>query len=217
MSAEVPTVSWIARTLRLALESSPLTRGGLVVALGLTMSGCTRAQLHGQSPAYVIVRSLEGAPGADAATFDYTLRSDVSTNGVVLEDMGRVSFALALRDPGAAALPQSPTPSNFISFARYHVRFSRADGRDTAGVDVPHPFDAAMTLTVDAGGAVGTFTLVRLQSKLEPPLLALRNQGGAVAISTIAEVTFHGADQAGRPVSALGRISVNFADWADPV
>jgi hypothetical protein len=38
---------------------------------------------------------------------------------------------------------------------------------------------------------------------------------GAV-LSTIAEVTFYGADQAGRAVQVVGRIGVNFANWSDP-
>jgi hypothetical protein len=57
---------------------------------------------------------------------------------------------------------------------------------------------------------------VRAQAKLEAPLKALRNGGGAIAISTIADVTFYGTDQNGNTVSVTGSISVNFADWGDP-
>jgi len=35
-------------------------------------------------------------------------------------------------------------------------------------------------------------------------------------ISTIAEVTFYGRDQAGNEVTANASLSVNFADFADP-
>ena len=45
--------------------------------------------------------------------------------------------------------------------------------------------------------------------------VALSGLGGAVAISTIADVTFYGRDQVGNEVSVMGSISVNFADWAD--
>ena len=42
--------------------------------------------------------------------------------------------------------------------------------------------------------------------------------GGAQnVISTIAEVTFYGRDQAGNEVSVTGSISVNFSDFGDPV
>jgi hypothetical protein len=84
-------------------------------------------------------------------------------------------------------------------------------------VDVPYAFDGAASATV-RGGVTTTigFTLVRAQAKLEPPLLALRGAGGALLISTIAQITFYGTDQAGNQVSVTGTISVNFADWADP-
>jgi hypothetical protein len=73
-----------------------------------------------------------------------------------------------------------------------------------------------MTVTVGESGATASLILVRIQAKLEAPLLALRALGGQVALSTIAEVTFFGKDQAGREVSVTGNIGVNFADWADP-
>jgi hypothetical protein len=96
------------------------------------------------------------------------------------------------------------------------VRYVRSDGKNTPGVHVPHPFDGAMTVTVNPAGVTGTFVWVRVQSKLEAPLLGLRGLGGAIAISTLAEITFYGYDQAGREVSVTGNMSVNFADWADP-
>ena len=61
------------------------------------------------------------------------------------------------------------------------------------------------------------FVLVRVQAKLEAPLMrAARGCGGSAVISTIAEVTFYGQDQTGRESRCTGNIGVNFADWADP-
>ncbi len=182
----------------------------------LLASGCTNAQLTGDSPAYLIVAKLEAASGLGSQTFGGVLESDVLTKGGVQEDGGRVTFALGLKDPGAAATPAQPSSTNFITVNRYRVRFIRTDGRNTPGVDVPYPFDGAATVTVNGGGGIGNFVLVRVQAKLESPLMNLRNLGGAIAIATIAEVTFYGQDQAGNPVSVTGNISVNFADWADP-
>jgi hypothetical protein len=110
-----------------------------------------------------------------------------------------------------------PSDTNAITVNRYHVEFVRSDGRNTQGVDVPYAFDGAVTGTIAAGGTTTLpFTIVRAQSKLESPLMALRGNGGAMAISTIANVTFYGFDQAGNAVTVSGSISVNFADWADP-
>ena len=66
------------------------------------------------------------------------------------------------------------------------------------------------------GSASAGFDLVRHQMKIEPPLRNLVNGGNARFISTIAEITFYGRDQAGNEVTAFGTMSVNFGDWADP-
>ena len=84
------------------------------------------------------------------------------------------------------------------------------------GVDVPYAFDGAITATVTNTPVQVTFTLVRIQAKEEAPLHALAGAGGAIAISTIADVTFYGRDQAGNDVSVTGSIGITFADWGDP-
>jgi hypothetical protein len=163
----------------------------------------------------LVIESLEGGPGIDEAAFRHVFESDVLTKERVIEDGGRVLLALALNDPGTADLPTRPSPANLVTITRYRVRFLRSDGRSMPGVDVPHAFDGAATFTVGPEGGIGRFVLVRGQAKLEPPLISLRASGGAVVLSTLAEVSFYGRDQAGHDISVLGFIGVNFADWAD--
>ena len=207
---------------RLAQNVRPLGglvgRGAALVALGLLplVAGCTKAQQQGTGSSFLIVNSLQGASGAKPDTFGVPLGSDVLVKGGIVNDLGQVVFHLALKDPGSSGSPTSPTSANFITVSRYHVEFVRADGRNTPGVDVPFPFDGAMTVTVGAGNATGSFELVRIQAKDEAPLLALRGGGGQGTISTIARVTFFGVDQSGHDVSVTGTIAVNFADFADP-
>jgi hypothetical protein len=179
------------------------------------MTGCTTVQRAGTSPVQLLIVSLEGGPGDDEAAYRHTFESDVVTSGNVVEDGGRVLLALVLKDPGTADLPTRPSPANFVTVTRYRVRYLRADGRASPGVDVPHGFDGGMTLTVGPDGGVGRFVLVRAQAKLEPPLVTLRSSGGAVALSTLVEVTFIGHDQAGHDLSVTGLVGVNFADWPD--
>ena len=173
-------------------------------------------QMDGASSSYLIIDTIRGASGADPQAFEGVLNSDVLTNGGVIEDGGSVTFRLGLKDPGTTSNPNSPSSANFITITRYRVEFLRADGRNTPGVDVPYAFDGAMTVTVTGNPISHNFTLVRVQAKLEAPLKALAQGGGALVISTLAEVTFFGHDQAGREVTVKGRIGVNFADWADP-
>jgi hypothetical protein len=217
-------------------------KAGLLIELLLSLmtTRCTERQLVGQSSAYAVVDEVTAASGADPERFAGALESDVVTyrkstfDGKVVfvptrfEDFVRVTMHLALKDPGTTDTKTTPSEVNAITFTRYHVTYIRADGRNVPGVDVPYAFDGGMTATV-AGTTASTVDLVivRVQAKDESPLRALaatRDEtgqivgptGGAIAISTIAEITFDGADQAGRTVTATARISVNFADWADP-
>jgi hypothetical protein len=105
---------------------------------------------------------------------------------------------------------------NNVVFDRYRVTFVRSDGRNTPGVDVPYSFDGVMNLFLELGTDNSSgFTLVRQQAKLEPPLVNLAGNGGAIVISTIAQVDFYGADRAGRAISVTGYINVTFADFAE--
>jgi len=191
--------------------------GGIVrltgaVALTTLAAGCGDMTRQGTGSSYLVITSIEAASGAEPGEFGTTLGSDVVTvvDGVptVFSDAGQVTFALAMKDPLL-----SPTSANTITINRYHVRYIRADGRNTPGVDVPYPFDGAFTISV-TDEASGGFELVRIQAKAEAPLAALARN--FLAISTIAEVTFYGRDQTGREVSVSGNISVNFANFGDP-
>jgi hypothetical protein len=162
---------------------------------------------QGTGSSYLIISHL-GTPGDGVA-----LRSDVRTNGGVLEDNGEVEMTAAMKD---VTNPNGPSTNNAITVSRYRVTYRRSDGRNTQGVDVPYAFDGARTFTVSPGDNVRIpFVLVRVQAKLEAPLSALAGGGGAVVISTLADVTFYGKDQTGRDATVTGTISVNFADWAD--
>lgn len=202
------------------------TAGVLVLALGAW--SCGQLNTNGRSPSYLVIDTLQAASGADPGTFSSTLESDVVTNVAVTvgsqqvvqpttyEDPGVVKLRAVLKDQGTATAVTTPTEANAVTVTRYHVAFSRSDGRKTEGVDVPYAFDGAATGTIGSDGGTLNFVLVRSQAKLEAPLRALRDGGGAIVISTIATITFYGKDQNGNEVSVTGSMSVNFADWGDP-
>jgi hypothetical protein len=205
------------------------TRLLAVVVPGLLSVSCASDLTRtGRSPGYLIIDSLQAKSGADkGGEFGAPLLSDVITlvdqtvNGAtvkvptVFDDPGQVNVRLAMKNPTS---PTAPTEFNDVTITRYRVVFRRADGRNTPGVDVPFGFDGAVTATVRSDGVSAEFgfELVRHQMKEEPPLRNLQEAGGARLISTIAEVTFYGRDQAGNEVSVTGSISVNFGDFGDP-
>ncbi len=195
-------------------------QAGKVALIGLALlatTSCGKTVREGRSPGYLIIERLQGLRGGETELSD-TLQSDVLTKGGIYEDGGEVELRLALKNAGTPSAPTTPSTNNYITVDRYHVTYTRADGRNTPGVDVPYAFDGAATGTITTTARAIGFVLVRAQAKIEAPLQALRGPayGGASLISTIAEVTFYGHDQVGNAVSVSGKISVNFADWADP-
>jgi len=194
-----------------------VARGAALVLLAAAATSCGDMQHEGTASSFLIVNSLEAAPGSDPTKFGGSLSSDVITvvNDVptVFNDVGRVSLTLGMKDPGTATSPTAPTSANFITLTQYHVQYIRSDGRNTQGVDVPYAFDGGLSLTIKDGDIQGSFTLVRNIAKDEAPLRALAVNG--LIISTVAKVTFYGHDQTGREVSAEANISVDFANFGD--
>jgi hypothetical protein len=191
----------------------------LVVA-AMAASGCGSEFVRSsRSPSQLVVVSILTAAsttGAVPTSFvNGPLLSDVvEGGGTVFNDFGQVTLRAMLRDQGSAGVPAAPSDVNDVTITRYRVSYRRSDGRNTPGVDVPHPFDGAMTFTVPAGEtAAGVFELVRHVAKLEPPLSQLATN--LVVLTMVADVTFYGRDQAGNEVTATGTVQVNAANYGD--
>ena len=185
-----------------------------VSAASLT-AGCGDYVRKDNAPVTLIIDMLEAGSGANPQAFQGTLRSDVLTRGSIFDDMARVTMRMVLKDQGMPGFTNVAGPINRVTITRYRVSYRRSDGRNTPGVDVPFPFESAVTFTVPPEGTTqAVFELVRHTSKVEAPLASL--SGGLVIISTIADVTFSGRDQAGNEVSVTGSMGVLFGDFADP-
>jgi hypothetical protein len=191
-----------------------------VLAAAVLLSACGDVSRSSRSPVQLVVVSLGAASGADPEEVSGNLRSDVVTDGGIINDFAEVTLTLVLKDPGAPGITAAPTPLNAVTVNRYRVEFRRDDGPagafpNRAGIDVPHAFDSAFTVTVPPSGtADAAFELVRHSAKLEAPLATLASNGDL--ISTIATVTFYGEDQAGNAVTASGQVGVTFGNFADP-
>jgi hypothetical protein len=188
-----------------------------VFVLIVASTSCGDLVRQGTASSYLVVNELVAESGADPGKFGATLFSDVITVKedvpTIFADNGRVSFGIALKDPGTAGSPNAPSANNAITLDRYHVKYIRSDGRNEQGRDVPYEFDGAMTFTVTAE-RTESFELVRHMAKEEAPLAALA--ASPVIILTIAEVTFYGHDQTGRSVSTTAHMAVEFGNFGDP-
>jgi hypothetical protein len=187
-----------------------------IACLAVVTAGCGDLVGQDRSSVILVIDALEAASGADTSLeFTPTLNSDVLTQGGFFSDPGRVTIRVISKDLGEAL-----TATNAVTINRYLVTFRRTDGRNMPGRDVPQPFDSALTFTVASGTAqTRSFELIRHVAKFESPLIALRDNAGNInfnVISTIADITFFGRDQAGREVSVTGSIGIQFGDFADP-
>jgi hypothetical protein len=201
-----------------------------VAFLGAAASAvsCGDVVRDGKSPMFVVIDSLSGSRGGVAsATFGNPLQSDVLTTKTspspctvtspctsVFNDNGQVVLRVVPKDVGTAVAAPSPSTNNEVTISRYHVNYRRSDGRNTPGVDVPYPWDGAVTGTIQIGGSLTlTFELVRHSAKLEAPLADLANN--ITIINTIGEVTFYGQDRVGNAISVAGTIQIDFANFGD--
>lgn len=105
---------------------------------------------------------------------------------------------------------------NDIIFERYRVTYTRSDGLNVPGVDVPHSFDGVSSFMVPSDGSEVTrgFIVVRHQAKRETPLRELTFGGGGI-LSVLAQVDFFGRDAAGRAVQVTAHLNITFADFAN--
>jgi len=200
------------------------TRWIMLAALVLTTISCGDVARQGRAPVYLVINTLTGASGGGrgANTFTGTLLSDVlvlltspdpckpaSPCPTVFNDSGQANISIAPKDSTVA-----PTTNNQVTITRYHVEYTRADGRNTPGVDVPYSFDGAVTATIGAGSsATISFEMVRHVAKEESPLVQLIQN--PQIISTIANVTFYGRDVTGNDVSVTGSITIEFGNFGD--
>ena len=195
-----------------------------IVAASISCGDVVRT---GRSPVYLVIVSLQAAQGNHPTTLVSNLTSDVITNvttpapcsndnpcATVFNDVASASLRVALKDIGSPSAPSSPTTNNDVTITRIHINYRRADGRNTPGVDVPYPWDAAATITVPGGATASIgFELVRHAAKEESPLVQLRSSPSI--INTITEITFYGRDQVGNEVSVTGLIQINFGNFGD--
>jgi hypothetical protein len=192
-------------------------------ALVLTSASCGDVARTGRAPVYLVIDRLEGsAGGREQGEPSGTLRSDVQTLIVespcseespcpsVFNDSGIVALRIVPKDIGVVA----PSANNEVTIRRYRVVYTRADGRNTPGVDVPSGFEGGLTGTVPASGGVELgFELVRHVAKEQAPLAQLISSPRI--ITTTAEVTFYGEDRVGNDISVTGSILIEFGNFGD--
>jgi hypothetical protein len=190
----------------------------LLLAAPFFLTSCNPLENDTQSASMLIIESITGKDmqGVEGNL----LQSDVlyynSTTGTytIQADLAKANLSAQTLDPKPA---QGASQFNDIQLDKYFVTYSRSDGKNTPGVDVPYPFEGGISVRVAIGIKTEvTFIVVRETAKQEPPLINLTQPTtrGEVLYMT-ARIDFYGHDLANKTVKATGYLSIAFADYAN--
>lgn len=188
----------------------------LMISL-VAMMGCNALEKESLSGTLLVIKSITGkdSSGKDGSSVIY---SDViKGDGTIFDDGGVVAATAKLLDPLYAA----STFYQDVVVDQVDVKFSRTDGRNVEGKDVPYGFSQPTSVFVVVGKDVSfNVVLISHNAKMEAPLIDLRDLGQEKVLVLNTTLTFHAKDMAGKRLEPVSRtITVwcaNFADAAAP-
>lgn len=184
----------------------------------LTFFSCNPIENKTNSASILIIESIMGTTmSSEDANY---LQSDVlfedptdPTITSIIADSAVVTFRAELLDPNSIT---GPSYLNNITVTRYVVTYSRSDGKNTEGIDVPYTFEGSLTAQIAIDSTAGaSFIIVREVAKNEPPLVDLIYGTEEGVIEATARIDFYGHDQVNRNVQATGYLTIFFANYAN--
>lgn len=178
----------------------------------LMLSACNPLEDDSKSSSFIIVESITGTDlFGKTASF---LQSDVVlANSTVVADVATATLQASLLDPAPIL---KPSQFNDIMLDRYIVSYSRVDGKNRQGVDVPYSFEGALTQLLKIGTSTSiSFVVVREVAKLESPLIDLAQNRAEGVIEATAKIELYGHDLAENKVKATGYLTIFFANYAE--
>jgi len=190
----------------------------VILPLILTFFTCNPIENETKSASRLIIEGLVGTD-MEGTEANY-LQSDVlyedpqdPTSTTIYADAAKVILRAELLDPNSVT---GPSYLNNITVTRYVVTYTRSDGKNSEGVDVPYTFEGYLStqVAIDSTSTI-SFIIVREVAKNEPPLVDLVFGTEEGVIEVTAKVDFYGHDQANRNVHTTGYLTIFFANYAN--
>jgi len=192
-----------------------ITRAALpLLLLALLVSGCNKLEEDTTAASYLVVTTITGndVTGQAGST---TIFSDViSEGGTVINDTAVAILEGHVFDP----FDENITAYKDIIVDRVDIEYTRSDGLNTEGVDVPYGFSQAVNVLVpvESGNTELAFVIVSHNAKLESPLVGLTNIGGEKILKLEAHCTFYGHTLSGHEIAPVTHtVSVWCANFGD--
>ena len=178
----------------------------------MTTAGCNVLENETTSNSVMIIQSITGTDGSGQAGSPIHF-SDVVSGGGIVNDYASAALTMMLIDPGATGA----TYYQNIIVDQIDIYYTRSDGLNQPGQDVPYSFSQAVYIQLSMGAtSIIPFVLIQHTAKMESPLVDLVDDGQENVLKLEAHITFHGHDLAGHRVqSQTGVISVYCANFAD--
>ncbi|MEA2006501.1 MAG: hypothetical protein U9O50_09635 [Acidobacteriota bacterium] len=189
----------------------------IILPFVLFLLSCNPIENESQSSSILIVESLTGTDieGNEVNFLESdVLKVDSSTGDTyITADTAKATLSAKLLQPDSLL---GSSLHNNIMVTRYFVSYSRSDGKNTEGVDVPYSFEASLSTLVEIDSSVTiSFLIVRAVAKAEPPLVNLSEGRGEGVLQVTAKVEFYGHDMTNHNVKATGYLSINFSNYID--
>ena len=187
-------------------------RIAVILSAFLALYSCNPIEDDSRSASMLLVDNVLGTD-AEGKSGNYLQSDVVLSSGTIKADTATATLRAETLDPDPLL---GTSPYNDLVVTRYLVSYTRTDGRNVPGVDVPYPFEGSMSTVVKAGSTASvSFIIVREVAKLEPPLLRLVDLGAEVVLACTAKIEFYGHDTTNRTVKATGYLTIYFANYAD--
>ena len=188
-----------------------------ILSAVLLLFSCNPLENETESASLLVLQDLTGTD-IDGSTVNY-LQSDVqnidSSTGqpYITADSANATLKASLLDPAPAA---ESSQYNSVTINRYVVSYSRSDGHNTPGVDIPYSHEGSLSVQMDIGSTASiAFIVVREVAKLEPPLINLVQGGEEIVLQVTAKVDFYGQDMVNNKVKATGYLNIFFTNYND--
>ena len=131
----------------------------------------------------------------------------------VTVDIGKANLTAKMLDP---APKMGVSPYADIELTRYVVTYTRSDGKNTPGIDVPYPIEGSISALVKVDVQTGVaVVVVKEVAKLEPPLINLVQNRSEGVLNVTARIDFYGHDLLNNNVKASGTMSIFFGNYFD--
>jgi hypothetical protein len=187
-------------------------RIAVLLSAFLVLVSCNPVEDDSESASMLLVDNLLGHD-AEGKAGNFLQSDVVLSTGSIVADTASATLRAITVDPDPLL---GTSPYNDIVLTRYIVSYSRTDGRNVPGVDVPYPFEGSLSTVVKVGSqSTISFVIVREVAKMEPPLIGLVDLGEEVVLACTAKVEFYGHDNVNKTVKATGYLTIYFANYAD--